>query len=411
MQRKFGVGFLLSLFCLLCLPAIVAAQSQITGLVKDESGGVLPGVTVEAASPVLIEKMKTVQTDAEGRYTVTDLRPGTYKVTFTMQGFAPVVRDGLALPGNFTATVNAELKVGTVEETITVSGATPLVDIQQASHAVVLSRDVIDTLPTTRNIMAVGMLVPGVRLGTQDVGGSNALAQSSPKVHGVASAESVQMIDGMSVQTMEDCVCQVYQDEAIATEVTVTTSALPAEVSAGGMRTNSIPKDGGNVVSGAIFLGGSNGTWQSNNVDAYLRSRHIKKADRISHTQNFNASMGGPIVKDTLWYFMAARHLSVDKFPANIDSEYVVAPDGELIREGNDQLTRNGTVRLTWQINDKMKLSPFVQRLWKEVGNSFVYGQDPRTGQQRDPTKANNFFGNAKWTYAATSKLLFEGGY
>jgi hypothetical protein len=121
--------------------------------------------------------------------------------------------------------------------------------------------------------------------------------------------------------------------------------------------------------------------------------------------------MGGPIVKDTLWYFMAARHLAVDKFPANVDSEYVVAPDGEVIREVNDQLSRNGTLRLTWQINDKMKLSPFVQRLWKEVGNSFVYGQDPRIGQQRDPTKANNFFGNAKWTYAATSKLLFEGGY
>src|ERR1700737_4853019 len=112
MQQKFGVGSLLSLFCLLWLPALVAAQSQITGQVKDESGGVLPGVTVEAASRVLIEKMKTVQTDAEGRYTVTDLRPGTYKVTFSLVGFSTVLRDGVELPGNFTATVNADLKVG-----------------------------------------------------------------------------------------------------------------------------------------------------------------------------------------------------------------------------------------------------------------------------------------------------------
>jgi hypothetical protein len=411
MQRTFQAGIRLALLSLFLLPTIAAAQSQISGQVKDESGAVLPGVSVEAASPVLIEKSKSVVTDDQGRYTVVDLRPGTYKVSFSLLGFSTVVRDAIELPGNFTATVNAEMKVGALEETVTVSGQPPTVDVQQASRAVVLSRDIIDALPTTRNIMAVGMLVPGVRLGTQDVGGSNALSQSSPRVHGVNQTESVQMVDGMSIQTSEDCVCQVYQDEAIAAEVTVTTSAIPAEVAAGGMRTNSIPKDGGNTVSGAVFVGGTNGTWQSDNVDDYLRSLNIKKADRISHIQNFNASMGGPLVKDTLWYFMAARHIAVDKFPANVDDEYIVAPDGEVIRAVNDQLSRNGTLRLTWQINDKMKLAPFVQRLWKEVGNSFVYGQDPRTGQQRDPTHANNFFGTAKWTYAATSKMLFEGGY
>jgi len=411
MQRIFGRGLLFFFVCLVLLPAISAAQSQISGQVEDESGAVLPGVSVEAASPVLIEKVRTVVTDDQGRYTVVDLRPGTYKLTFSLLGFSTVVREAVELPGNFTATVNARLKVGSLEETVTVSGATPTVDVQQAQRAVVLTRDIIDALPTTRNIMAIGMLVPGVRLGTQDVGGSNALSQSSPKVHGVNQTESVQMVDGMSIQTSEDCVCQVYQDEAIAAEVTVTTSAIPAEVAAGGMRTNSIPKDGGNVVSGAVFVGGTNGTWQSDNVDQYLTSLNIRKADRISHIQNFNASMGGPIVKDTLWYFMAARHLAVDKFPANVDEEYIVAPDGEVIRAVNDQLTRNGTLRLTWQINDKMKFAPFVQRLWKEVGNSFVFGQDPRTGQQRDPRKANNFFGTAKFTYAATGKMLFEGGY
>ena len=410
MQREFGRGILFFL-CLLWLPAIGAAQSQITGQVKDESGAVIPGVSVEAASPVLIEKLRTVVTDDQGRYTIVDLRPGTYKVTFSLVGFSTIVRDAVELPGNFTATVNADLKVGSLEETVTVSGATPTVDVQQASRAVVLTRDIIDALPATRNIMAVGMLVPGVRLGTQDVGGSNALSQSSPKVHGVGQTESVQMVDGMSIQTSEDCVCQVYQDEAIAAEVTVTTSAIPAEVAAGGMRTNSIPKDGGNSISGAVFVGGTNGTWQSDNVDDYLRSLNIRKADGISHIQNFNASMGGPLVKDTLWYFMAARHLAVDKFPANVDQEYIVAPDGEVIRAVNDQLTRNATLRLTWQLTEKLKFAPMVQRLWKEVGNSFVFGQDPRVGQQRDPTKANNFFGTAKLSYAANSKLFLEGGF
>jgi hypothetical protein len=177
------------------------------------------------------------------------------------------------------------------------------------------------------------------------------------------------------------------------------------------MRTNSIPKDGGNIVSGAVFLGGTNGPWQSNNVDAYLQSRGIQKADRISKIQTFNASMGGPLVKDTLWYFMTGRHIAVDKFPANIPSEYIVAPDGEIIRAVNDQHSRNGDLRLTWQINDKMKFAPFLQRTWKQLGKDFVFGQDPRSSVQRDPTKANNFFGTAKFTITASNKLLFEGGY
>ena len=411
MLRKLGLGFLLSFLCLLWLPAVVEAQSQITGQVKDESGAVLPGVTVEAASPVLIEKQKTVVTDDQGRYTVVDLRPGTYKVTFTLTGFSTVVRDGLELPSNFTATVNAALKVGGLEETITVSGATPLVDVQQAQKVQVLSRDVIDVLPTTRNVMSIGMLTPGVRLGIQDVGGSAALGQTSPKVHGVNQTESVQMVDGMSVQTMEDCVCQVYQDEALATEVTMTTSAIPAEVAAGGMRTNSIPKDGGNIISGAVFLGGSDGGWQSKNIDAALIARNVTAGDRISHTQNFNASMGGPILQDKLWYFMAGRHLAVDQFPAGIPSEYLVAPNGELTRAVADQHTRNFTARLTWQASQKAKFGVFAQRLWKEVGRTFANGADPRAAVQRDPKHANNVFGNAKWTVAATNKLLIEGGY
>ena len=152
MLRSFASG-LLVVGCLLILPSLAAAQSQITGQVRDESGGVLPGVTVEAASPVLIEKQKVAITDDQGRYTIVDLRPGTYKMTFTLTGFATVVRDGLELPANFVATINADLKVGSLEETITVSGQTPLVDVTQATRTQTLSRDVIDTLPTTRHIM------------------------------------------------------------------------------------------------------------------------------------------------------------------------------------------------------------------------------------------------------------------
>src|SRR4030095_1445374 len=176
MQRRFTLG-LLALVCVLALPSIVMAQSSIAGQVKDESGGVLPGVTVEAASPVLIEKTKSVVTDDQGRFQIIDLRQGVYRITFTMPGFSTIVRDAIELPANFTATVNAELKVGALEETITVSGQTPLVDVSPAARTQVITRDIIDSLPTTRNIMSIGNMVPGIRLGTPDIGGSRAMEQ------------------------------------------------------------------------------------------------------------------------------------------------------------------------------------------------------------------------------------------
>src|SRR5882724_3768345 len=127
MIRKVVLALVLIAVGVLALPVVAAAQSQIAGTVRDESGGVLPGVTIEAASPALIEKTKSAVSDANGRFTIVDLRQGTYKVTFSLTGFSTVVRDGLELPANFTATVSADMKVGALAETITVSGQTPLV--------------------------------------------------------------------------------------------------------------------------------------------------------------------------------------------------------------------------------------------------------------------------------------------
>src|SRR5438132_7783557 len=110
------------------LPATVFAQAAITGVVKDASAGVLPGVTVEAASPVLIEKVRSVVTDGTGQYRIVNLLPGTYSATFSLPGFSTVKRDGIELTGSFVATVNGELKVGSLEETITVTGETPIGD-------------------------------------------------------------------------------------------------------------------------------------------------------------------------------------------------------------------------------------------------------------------------------------------
>jgi hypothetical protein len=187
----------------LLLPALGEAQSQFTGQVRDESGAVLPGVLVEAASPVLIEKSKSAVTDTQGRYTIVDLRPGLYRVTFALTGFSTVVRDSVDLPSNFVATVNAELKLGTLQETITVSGQPPLVDVTQATRVDVVTREMLDTLPTTRHVFSVSNMLPGIRFGTPDIGGSRQMEQTAPRGHGVNGAQAQEAVDGMSTSSQD----------------------------------------------------------------------------------------------------------------------------------------------------------------------------------------------------------------
>src|SRR5215216_5644802 len=156
-------------------PASVYAQASIAGLVKDTSGAVLPGVTVEAASPALIEKVRTVVTDGAGAYRIVDLRPGTYTVTFSLAGFSSVRRDGVELTTSFTAAVNAVLAVGNVAETITVTGENPVVDLSSARQQTTVSREVLDAIPTTKRLGQYASFIPGATYANptfQDSGGT-----------------------------------------------------------------------------------------------------------------------------------------------------------------------------------------------------------------------------------------------
>jgi hypothetical protein len=241
---RLTLAFLLGSFL---LPVGASAQSAFSGVVRDSSGGVLPGVAVEASSPVLIEKTRSVVTDAEGRYTIVDLRPGTYKLTFSLTGFETIARDNIELSGNVTVPINIELKVGALEETLTVSGQTPLVDVQNAQRTSVLDRSVIDALPSTRNMQTVGAPIPGVKLSRRDVGGSQGMEQAYMRTHGADDRHTSMQVDGMNINSsMGDGNIQAYNDDALAQQVVFQTSALPAEVAAGGVRVNMIPKDGGN---------------------------------------------------------------------------------------------------------------------------------------------------------------------
>src|SRR5689334_21400927 len=162
MTRIGAVAWAIASAATLMVPSTAFAQSAIAGVVKDPSGAVMPGVTIEAASPALIEKTRSATTDDRGAYQIVDLRPGVYTVTFTLQGFATVKREGLELPSNFTATVNMELRIGQLEETVTVAGASPVVDIQSAAKPETLDRTVLDAVPTGRSAQTAAALVPGV---------------------------------------------------------------------------------------------------------------------------------------------------------------------------------------------------------------------------------------------------------
>ena len=202
-MTELGRRSVMVLMCALLSSSASAQQtaSGIVGTVRDTSGAVLPGVTVEAASPVLIEKVRTVVTNGEGRYSIVDLRPGTYVVTFTITGFSTVKREGIELTAGFTAAVNADLQVGAVAETITVSGATPIVDTQNVAKIATASREVMDVLPTDRNFVSFAALTPSVLVTgvRQNVGGSIPETGMNLVVHGSRASDSLIQVDGMPI--------------------------------------------------------------------------------------------------------------------------------------------------------------------------------------------------------------------
>ena len=306
------------LACVGLLPVSAAAQSAFSGVVKDASQAVLPGVTVEAASPVLIEKVRSTVTDGEGRYNIVDLRPGAYTVTFTLPGFNALKRDGVELPANFTATLNIELRVGSIEETVTVTGASPVVDVKSTQKTTVLTRDMLDSLPTARNYSGLAALMPGVKMSNTDVGGNQQMEQIYMTVHGSRQTDISVQVDGMSLNSlMSDGQVQAYFSDAANAEVSYQTNGVGADVSGGGVRINMIPKEGGNRLSGSAFFGGTNGSWQGNNVTDDLRARGLTQGSKVDLITDVNAALGGPIKRDRLWFFATWRRIATDSIIAN----------------------------------------------------------------------------------------------
>src|SRR5579872_688474 len=265
--------FLAVLAILVLFATFASAQSTISGQAKDSSGAVMAGVTVEASSPALIERSRTATTNGEGRYAIVDVRPGTYTVTFTMQGFSQI-KQQVEVPSNVTVPVDAVMQVGAVGQTVEVQAQVATVDVENVAHPEVLSRTDMDSLPTARNMQSIGSYVPGVHLNAPDVGGYQQIEQTYMSAHGQPATRDTYLLDGMRVNTMQlDGLIQIYVDNGLLTESTYQTSNVTAEVQGGGVYTNLVPKDGGNEYHGALYLGYTPSQFVGNNVNQSLISR------------------------------------------------------------------------------------------------------------------------------------------
>jgi hypothetical protein len=256
--------------------AFAQSASGIAGVVRDASGAVLPGVTVEATSPALIEKARTVVSDGEGQYKFVSLPPGTYAVTFSLSGFSTFKREGVELPANFTAAVNADLKVGSLEETVTVSGQSPVVDVQNAATRNQITREVLDTVPTNKTLEAYAALTPGISMAStgQDVGGSRGETYVQLRIHGTRNGDNKTLIDGFETNDWSGRV--FVPNPTAANEVAVELGNGLAESPANGVYVNYIPKAGGNTFHGT-FIGNYTGSGMQSapNLSDDLRSRGL----------------------------------------------------------------------------------------------------------------------------------------
>jgi len=363
--------------------------------------------------------VRTAVTDGQGRYNIVDLRPGVYDVTFTLVGFSTVRREGIQLSAGFTANVNAELRLGALEETITVSGQSPVVDVHNVRQQAVMTRDVLDTIPVGRSPNSYAVLVPGViaasaatASGAQDVGGSTSDKNVALVIHGSRAQEMPLLFDGMKYNNMNATPGGSHHiwavNNAVVQEYTVETGALSAEVEVSGVRQNAIPREGGNRFSGMFFTNYTNDSLQAQNVSDVTRATSFPKMWDI------NPAFGGPISSDKLWFFLSTRHWGTHQKLAGVfwdtdPNDWVYTPD--LSRPGVEEVRLHGEdVRLTWQATPKNKLALWTaahQRCWCHYTMSSTVQPDASAILRTPP----NLMAQLTWASPITNRLLLDVGW
>lgn len=410
----------------LLAPLAVRAQSSTTGAIagvaRDTTGAVLPGVTVEAESSALIEKVRVAITDGQGNYKILDLRPGTYSVTFTLPGFSIFKRDGLELSTGVTATANAEMRVGTVEETVTVTGATPVVDVQNVRTQTVFTQEVLEALPASRSILSMSAVTLGAtNISSQgapilDVGGSKGDGTTFFEVHGTRRFEQRMLYDGLSeniVSGGDGDRRLLWTNAAAVQETVVVTGGGSPEMETAGMTLNAIPREGSNRFTFRFSGDFTNEDLQNDNLTSEIRGRGLTTLPGVKKIYDVGAGIGGPIAKDRLWFYSANRRWTSQEYQPGAFSNASSNPFLYVADTGRPGFTElkawDMTGRLTWQAAEKHKITGNFQYQQNCQCNIFMSATRSPEGApdvHQGPLRRTQL----AWTHAASNRVLIEAG-
>jgi hypothetical protein len=407
----------------LMIPGVALAQAVVAGTVKDSSGAVLPGVTVEASSDVLIEKVRSAVTDGSGRYRIEELRPGTYVLTFTLAGFSAVKRPDVIVSGTGVITIDADLKVGNVAESVTVTGATPVVDITTTRREISLDNETMRNLPSVRSYSYLLTTVPGLQTNVNNVSTGPVFAIFP--IHGGRGVESRLTVEGMNISNPPggNQPPNYVADIGNAQEVTMTTSGGLGEMETAGLTMNIVPKQGGNSMSGLFFASGFKESWQANNFTDELRARGATQPAPTSRVYDVNGAIGGPIKRDRLWYYMSVREQGSTQIILNTwynknagnANAWTYVPDYDQ-RAYYDRTWENYTPRITWQASarNKFSFSWDEQPVCRACTGTASFSGSPAAGTMPEADGHGEFspqrVQTARWTSPVSNKLLLEAG-
>jgi hypothetical protein len=383
------------------------STGSITGLVTDTTGAALPGVTVSLAGERLIGGVQTQVTDATGAYRFDRLPPGVYRLRFELSGFRTLERSDIRVSAAFTATVNVQLELGAIEETITVAGESPTVDTKSNVQQVVMGQELLEGIPTGRDPWSLAKIIPGVHISTYDVGGTQSYQQSGMSVHGSLDSDKTFAIDGLAVNWPGGSggATMMYYDQGMFEEVNYQTSAIPAEVAVGGIFLNMVTKSPGNRWRGDFKAYYANDDFQADNTGTpELRAARerfgFQGGNPITRAYDVNLAGGGAIIRDRLWVNGSYRKWAVDKLNLTVRN-----PDGSYALDDNTLVNYFG--KLQWQPARDHRLS--IQYNWTDKDRGHRVDPPPNFVDNRAALHQTNPSSSTQVKYTwVRSRLVFE---
>ena len=418
--NSIGVGRIMAIvLAVAALPALAAGQGvgAIGGNVVDSSGAALPGVTVALSNPGVIGGTQEAFTDQRGNYEFTRLIPGTYSIRASLTGFRTSVQETLVVNADSTTRADVRLELGSLEETVIVSGQAPQLDTTSALQQTVMTRETLELLPSRSNVWTIARTAPGVTMNKYDVGGSEMFQQSSPKVHGASGAEGTYEIDGLDVSGGEGGVAMYFDSHAFE-EVNMRTSSAPAESAKGGVVTSMITRTGTNTFAGLYKFTGANSAMGSDNLTPELRSQllaavpprtlaanpDIEPGSEILGIYDHSFTLSGPILRNKLWFSATTSHVVLDQYRLGSYN-----PDGTKVLDDNRM--RNGLVKISWQLHPSRQLHLMYNFNMKEqfhrTGNATVdFTQSLATLRQRTIADLTQ----GRWTSVLGRQTLLDIG-